>query len=139
MKQEKQFTFQSFKLLTMYQFCVDLLYKWKCSFILNILMISFSNATVFQNWLKENLTITQQETEYSAYFPSALYCSSFILSFLKLFELTISYILSWKQMPFLDIRNAKDTNRSSCTYGVYIKVLKIQELPHPTDILKSVL
>lgn len=71
--------------------------------------------------------------------PSALYCSSFILRILKVFDLTISYILSWKQMPYLDIRNAKDTNKSSCTFGAYIKVLKIQELPHPTDILKSVL
>lgn len=77
----------------------------------------------------------QQETELSAYFPSALYCSSFILRFLKLFELTIS----WKQMPYLYVRNAKDTNRSSCIYGAYIKVLKMQELPHPTDILKNVL
>lgn len=50
MQQEKQITFQNLKLLTINQFCVDLLYKGKCSFISNILIRSFSNATVFQNW-----------------------------------------------------------------------------------------
>lgn len=50
MKQEKQIIFQNLKLLAINQFCVDLLYKGKCIFISNILIISFSNATVFQNW-----------------------------------------------------------------------------------------
>lgn len=42
-------------------------------------------------------------------------------------------------MPYLEIRNAKDTNRSKRIYGAYIQVLKIQERPHSTDILKNVL
>jgi len=133
MKQENQITFQNLKLLTTTLSCSDLIYQGKCSFTSNILSISFSSATVCQNWFPLAQIKPYHHSAGNRIIGLLPFC--FILLFIR-FEIRRIVWINCElyfdlEISVLQIRNAKDTIRRSYIYGAYTEVLKFKSCCTP--------